>query len=237
MIRRGWIIGLATAGLLVGILVWLPASVIRWALPSSSTCETLTGTLWHGRCVGLSLRGSRSGALAWSMRGVTIVRPGVDVTLRWSKEQSVVEGVLRLSARGPSSLSLDRGSIEMETLRNSLPADMLLGPLAGVAGQLHTAGLILELERGQLASIRGELILRNATLLKNGSAIGPFTARFEGQQGSVNDLGGPLGLSATLSIDPPGAFKAKTRIETRRADVLPGIRPGTPIEADIEGRF
>ncbi|MEY2624308.1 MAG: hypothetical protein EBT64_05165 [Gammaproteobacteria bacterium] len=237
MIRRGWIIGLASSGLVVGLLVWLPASIVRWVLPSSMACESLSGSVWHGRCVGLSVRGSRSGVLTWSIRGVTIDRPGVDVTVQWSKEESVVAGALQLAASGLTTLVLDRGSIDMATLRSALPADILMGPLASVAGRLYTSGLTLEFDGPRIRSLQGDVILRDAILLKSGAPIGPFVARFEGKRGSLSDLGGPLRLSATVLIDPPGAFKAQTRMQTRTSSVLPGVAPGVPIEAEIEGRF
>lgn len=237
MIRRRALLALLALGLLVGTLVWMPAAVVTPLLPQSTECGALRGTVWNGDCVDLRVRGSRSGSLSWEMRFSLMNPAGLMVQLRWVKDTSLAQGKLRNWLLGSATLDLEEVSIDLESLRNALPADVLLGPLAGTSGRVESSGLRLEFEPGRLKAVHGEARFSQMTLLKTGARIGPFLARFDGKSGALRDLGGPLGLTASIVLDDTGALKAKVRLDPRVEGVFPGLAAGRPLEADVEGRF
>lgn len=227
---------LLALGVFVGAILWLPASVLAAFFPKSMTCADLTGTVWRGQCSELSVRGSRSGSMIWQIHATTNRPAGLRVELLWQKSASIAHGTLTSPLSRAPSLRFGESVIDLQTLRNALPANLALGALAGVSGTLDTSNLLFEFQSGTLARLTGELVLRDARLLKSGAAIGPFLGQFSGAEGMIRDLGGALGLSATVNISA-GTFRAKLRLEPRTANVLPGFGAGAPIEADVEGRF
>lgn len=237
MIRRRSLFALLAFGILIGATFWLPAALMSPLLPSAVACKTLSGTVWRGRCSDLQIRGSRSGDLSWQV-GFALEKPTAPrLRMRWTKDHSVATATLYLAWFEASSLDLHSLAVDLQTLRNALPADVSLGPLAGLAGRLEASNLQIELDRGRLSGLKGEATLSRAVWLQTGSAIGPFEGRFEGRNGTLRDRGGPLALYATVVLDVPGSFKAKVRAETRVSGVLPGFLSGTPVEAEVEGRF
>ena len=237
MIRRRSLLALLVVGLLVGALVWLPAAVVKPLLPQSFECGALRGTVWDGQCFDLRVRGSRSGSLSWELDFSVMNPSGMLVALRWTKDNSIAQGILRTSFLSPVALDLTTVSIELESLRNALPSDVRLGPLAGITGRVDSSGLRLEFAPGRLAALHGEAMLTQIVLLQTGARIGPFQASFEGKFGAIRDRGGPLGVTATIRIDETGALKSKLRLDPRVEGVFPGLVPGRPVEADVEGRF
>jgi len=221
---------------MVGVILWPPATVITRSLPKSITCADLSGTVWRGQCSGLSVRGSRSGAIQWHIRAPDNSPAGLRVDLMWKKSESLAQGTLTLPLSGASSLRVGNSAVELQTLRNALPADLILGALVGVSGTLNTSNLLLEFESGRGAGLTGNIILYNARLLKSGASIGPFSGQFRGADGSLRDLGGALGLSATVKISD-GAFRSLFRLVPRDASVLRGFSASTPLEAEVEGRL
>lgn len=237
MIRRRSLFALLVFGILIGATFWLPAALMASLLPSDVTCKALSGTLWRGRCSDLQIRGSRSGDLSWQV-GLSLANPmAPHLRMRWTKDQSMAAGTLNLPWLVASSLDLHSLSVDLQTLRNALPADVRLGPLAGLAGRLDASNLQIALDQGRVTSLQGEATLSQAVWLQTGSAIGPFEANFQGRNGVLRDRGGPLALSATVLLDAPGSFKAKVRAEARVSGVFPGLLPGTPVEAEVDGRF
>lgn len=237
MIRRRSLLALLVLGLLVGTLLWLPAAVVSTMLPQSFECGALRGTVWGGQCSELRVRGSRSGSLSWGL-GFSMMNPtGMRVELRWTKDNSIAQGILRTRLLSPVALDLNTVSIDLESLRNALPTDVRLGPLSGITGRVDSSGLRLEFAPGRLAALHGEAMLTQIVLLQTGAKIGPFQASFEGKSGAIRDRGGPLGLTATIRIDETGALKSKLRLDPRVEGVFPGLAPGRPVEADVEGRF
>lgn len=237
MTRRRSLLALLVLSLLVGTIIWLPAAVVAPLLPRTAECGALLGTVWAGQCSDLRVRGSRSGSLTWEL-GFSATNPtGMIAKVRWIKDNSIAHGIFRTRLSRPVALELDTVSIDLETLRNTLPADVVLGPLAGVSGRVDSSGLHMEFESGRLAALRGEAIFTQTVLLKTGAQIGPFSARFDGKSGAIRDLGGPLGLSAVIVLDETGVLKAKARLDPRVDGVFPGLATGRPLEADVEGRF
>lgn len=237
MSRRRWLLSLFAAGALIGAMTWLPARIVSPLLPQSMTCASFSGTVWRGSCEGFSIRNSRSGSLSWAL-GWSIDHPaGIALRWRWIKDQSAARGVWSGIGRRSASLRLDHLSIDLQTLRNALPSDVLLGPIAALSGHVEGSALYVEFDAGRISALRGALAVTRAVWLQTGAAIGPFTAQFDGRDGVLRDVGGPLDARATLVIDEPGRFKAKVRLETRASNVVPSLVRGFPLEAEIEGQF
>ncbi|MGA1376165.1 MAG: type II secretion system protein N [Steroidobacteraceae bacterium] len=237
MSRRRLLLAIFSASAVVGAIAWLPARVASPLLPHGIDCAALTGTVWRGRCAGSSIRSSRSGSVSWAL-GVSIDRPaGIALRWQWIKDQSDARGVWAGIGRGTSALRIDHLSIDLQTLRDAFPTDVLIGPLAALSGRVEGSELTLAFESGRVSALHGGLTVSRASWLQTGAGIGPFTAQFDGRTGVLRDVGGPLDVRATLALAEPGRFTAKVRLETRTPNVVPSLVPGFPLEAEIEGQF
>jgi hypothetical protein len=235
--RRRLLLAIFSASAVVGAIAWLPARAVSPLLPHSIDCAALTGTVWRGRCEGFSIRNSRSGSLSWALRWSIDHPAGIALRWRWIKDQSDARGVLRGIGRRSPSLQLEHLSIDLQTLRNALPSDVLLGPIAALSGRLEGSALYVEFDAGRVSALRGALAVTRASWLQTGAAIGPFSAQFDGRTGVLRDLGGPFDVRASLALAEPGRFTAKVRLETRTPNVVPSLVPGFPLEAEIDGQF
>ena len=237
MSRHRLLLAIFAASAVLGAIAWLPARLVSPLLPHAIDCAALTGTVWRGRCEGLSIRSSRSGSVSWAL-GVSIDRPaGIALRWQWIKDQSDAQGVWAGIGRGASALRIDHLSIDLQTLRDALPTDILLGPIAALSGRVEGSELTLSFESSRVSALHGGLTVSRASWLQTGAAIGPFTAQFDGRTGVLRDLGGPLDVRASLALTEPGRFTAKVRLEPRAPNVVPSLVPGFPLEAEIDGQF
>jgi len=237
-VSRRRIIALILIGAVVGFLWWLPARLFAPLLPGELRCTTITGSLWHGGCEGLAVRGSRSGDLRWSLhwpRGWPLV---AEADFLWTRDDARVSGVVTLATTDLATVRLAEVRVPLQTLRDAMPADVALGPLASVAGRLETQDLVLALDqRGQLTALNGSVILRETRLLRWDAAIGDYSGAFAGTTGTLRDLGGPLALQGDARIGAPGSYAVSLRVTPRVAGLIPALPPGGPIEITIDGRL
>lgn len=222
---------------MAGFIVWLPAAILKPWMPADLACASWTGTVWRGACEGLSVRGSRSGTLRWDVIDIAFLDPGVTLDLGWRRDRSSASA--RLTYRGVSRSMLDVGqaNIEVQTLRDALPADVVLGPLAALSGTLVAEDVAVEFDAEGPTSLRGAIVLRQARLLRPNAPIGDFEARLNERAVTLHDLGGPLAVTGRLALSGARSYRGTVRIEARSpslATVLPG---GLAMDAEIDGRF
>ncbi|MBM4230776.1 MAG: type II secretion system protein N [Gammaproteobacteria bacterium] len=235
MSRRGLVLALIGSGAVVGLLIWLPARFFGALLPADLRCTELSGSLWAGQCHGLSIRGSRSGDLRWQIHRPQWQPFKANISVVWTVG---VEAKVSAELHGRVTLQLTRVQLPLQSLRDAMPADVTLGPIAAVAGRLESRGLEIGLdERGRLASLRGTAELRNTRLLRYNAEIGDFAAEFSGVTGRIKDLGGPLMLAGEARLTEPGAYAAMLRVTPKAAGLLPALPPNAPIEISIDGRL
>ena len=224
------------AGLLIGSVLWWPARFLTGLLPPGLHCAQLAGSLWRGRCLGLSLRGSRSGDLRWQIRMPQFAAGVLPVDIVWAAGESRLQGRLSAGTGGRFQLEVASARVSLQEARDALPADISLGALAAVAGTLHTDGLTLRGVDGRLLGIRGTAVLRSTRLLRSAVELGDFAAELRDTRGTLRDLGGPLQLRGELQLDA-GRYLVRARAEPRTATLRNTLGIATHIDIDVEGRL
>lgn len=246
MSRRRLIIMLVVSGALVGFLIWLPARFFAALLPAGVQCSELSGSVWAGQCTGLSIRGSRSGEVHWQLHRPQWQPFIANIGFVWSPKGGAtaspsgagVTGLIAARLDGRVALQIDSAQLSLQALRDAMPADLTLGPLAAVAGKLESRGLLIELDEcRQLAALRGAVALRGTRLLRFNAAIGDFVAEFAGVTGRIKDQGGPLMLAGEARLTEPGAYKATLRATPKITGLLPALPGGVPLEISVDGRL
>ncbi len=246
MKRRGLLVALIVGGALVGFLVWLPARFFAALMPADLRCGELSGSFWTGRCRGLSIRGSRSGDVYWQIHRPEWQPWRAHVGFVWIPKSDVpggtadagVTGTITARLDGRLSVQLSSAQLSLQALRDAMPADVTLGPIAAVAGRLESCGLQIELdERRRLAALRGRVELRVTRLLRFDAQIGDFAAEFSGLTGRIEDLGGSIGLVGDARLTEPGAYAVTLRVTPRVTGLLPALPGGAPLEISVDGRL
>jgi hypothetical protein len=225
------------AGLLAGCLYWLPAALFAWALPRDLHCDRISGSVWKGRCSGLGIRGSRSGELFWALQPPRWAPVALPASVAWRSGDSRVDGVLTIGVQGLSELRIAGAELSLQTLRDALPADVGIGPLAGVAGRLQANALTIQWRADRVSGIRGSALLRDARLLRFDVGVGNFGAEFSGTAGTVRDLGGPLELAGDMQLGAEGRYQIKARVSARTPRLRESLSLAAPVDLAIEGQL
>lgn len=235
MNHRGSIALLCAGGLLLGLIVWLPANFFGYLLPDGVTCTRLSGTLWRGTCTELSIRGSRSGSLQWTLTAPTMRPLAAGLRLAWQHGDSAATAAVLWRPNGVVLISIDNAAVDLGDIRAALPSTVSLGRIAALAGRLETRELSVSMQRGKLADVVGTLALVDTRLLRDAVALGAFQAKFFGTRGEVSDLGGPIKLAGTVSLPQPGQYAATAKV-TASDNLLPAkLGVVMPLDLSLEG--
>lgn len=236
--RRGCFL-VFVAGLLVGILLWWPASWLAGWLPAGVSCSRWTGRLWTGGCEGLAIDGSRSGDVAWSLKAPRWNSLTLPLQLTWSAGTSRGSATLLVGFRGvaPVVRGMDDVdlSVSLQDVRNALPTQLRLGAVASFDGRLETRGLRLNFDESDRLVAAGALRIRGARYLRGNSPLGDLLARFP--DGAITDLGGPLRIEGRVEFAPARAYRADLRVEARSASLAQALGIAAPFEIKFEGRL
>lgn len=235
------LIVLGTVALLIGGVVWMPAAVLHPVLPRDVSCERLVGSVWQGGCVGLGIRGSRSGTLTWSLKLPTSAGFALPAEITWSKADSWLSTRLELRADGAVAIDGLAARIALQTLRNSLPADLLLGPLAALAGSVTTVNLAARLDHAGQLQMSGTVLLSDVRLLRGDLPLGDFAAQFGGDgipstTGRIADRGGLFATRGSVRF-APGRRYALTLQAVPRIAIANLNAAAIPAEIVLEGRL
>jgi hypothetical protein len=125
----------------------------------------------------------------------------------------------------------------LQTVRDALPADLGIGPLAGVAGRLQTNALTIQWHAARVNAIRGSALLRDARLLRFDVGVGNFGADFSGTAGTARDLGGPLEVAGEMQLGAEGRYQIKARVSTRTPQLRESLSLAAPVDLAIEGQL
>ena len=196
---------LGSLGLIIGGLVWFPASLALRALPEPIRCTAATGTLWQGRCSRLVVQEALVGSLAWQLRPSALLGGRLSAQMAWSLRDDHLQGDLN-ATRHSLTLSALRGRLDFGTMR-TLP----IWPSGLNAGLARTEGrLRIELfegtwRGGRWVDLRGTL--EGEDLAWQGPErwdLGGLRLTLGADRpsvGEVIDTGGPLDLKAALSLE------------------------------------
>lgn len=194
------IVTLSIAAVLVFLFLLLARFPASWAegwLPPEVRCQRLTGTIWNGRCSGLSFGGVPLGEARWSLAGVrpmsgalaadiVLVRPGLDV--RGNLEAGATGKLVGRNVR--AFLRLDRSVLPQlsPNLRGTVRADL---------AHVSVTGRTVD-------AVEGRVVAHD--LAQRALALGDYAVTFTRTQagtepvGVVEDLDGPLDVVASLRL-------------------------------------
>lgn len=205
---------IAAALLLTLVARWPLSWTASW-LPGSLQCEAPAGSVWRGRCAALTVEQLRLGETSWQLHPLALLRGALAATVQ--------------SRQGTDRL---RAEVEMRLggrrIARNLEADLRLGDgllqqnAMGLRGQLHLQLPLLALDGRIVREIEGMITVRQlAQGLNRPTPLGDFELAFPpgSLQGNLRDLGGPLGVTGTLTLtDEPGYV----------VEGLVTVRAGTP---------
>lgn len=204
----------------IALAVRLP---LQWALPwlpESLHCERPEGTVWSGRCQGLSITPSDFSVseVEWTLRPARLLRGRVALDVRARRGNAEAKGLVQWSPGRIEMLDLaGAGSLEP-----GLPP-----PLSGWSGHVRVESLRARLVGGRLDTLDGQIEardLRSPQGLAWGSyrldiprASGPGIA-----PGRIASLDGPLILKGSVQLN---AAQRSWQLDLRLA-----VQPGAAAE-------
>jgi hypothetical protein len=248
--RPGVVLMLLLVGVLLGGLVWFPASLALRALPAPTLCERAAGTVWRGRCDRLSAQGVEVGALDWRLSPTGLLHARLIGSFEWTRHDDRLAARIEAGARRMTVTGL-RGRIGLESLR-ALPLlpPALASRLSPAEGRLAFDMDTLTLRSGRIVAARGTLdgeglVWRAQERWSIGGMRVTFVAgepAEDGLQATVRDTGGPLEFAGRLSmVSPPawtltGTVRARDPVWAPRLDALGPPDPLGRHALAVEGR-
>lgn len=203
----------------VTVLLRAPARWLLGALPSGVECSAPEGSLWHGSCAHLQIPGGGLDAVDWSLHAAPLLLGHLDVDLRSADPQ--VSGSARVSL-GFSGLR------SVRSLQAQLPIDSGRLPVfpATWTGRLELSFDVIEFDSGKLTAIEGVASARALAQRSPPLDFGDFELRFSPAtqqpgasdapiRGELRDLGGPLAVSGTLTINNDREYRLAGLVATR----------------------
>jgi general secretion pathway protein N len=227
--------------LIVAVIVTLAARwPLAWAtkwLPAGMQCAEPAGSVWHGRCESLAVGGLALGDTSWQVHALPLLRGVLAATVHVRQGADRIAGEFELRPDGRRMAH----DVEAEL---GLGTGILSQGAMGLTGRLHA-----KLDRAVLRDRRVHDLVGTVTvqrLAQGGTPLGDFELRFPvapiaGATGDVTgelrDLGGPVGVTGTLTLTGEPGYVIDGLV-TVRADTAPALAAqiailGTP---DSEGR-
>jgi hypothetical protein len=260
------VLGASLAGLLIGLLVWLPARALSPLLPNGVQCAEWGGRAWDGRCSRLIVQNMAFGEVGWAVRSPSSLTLIPDIELRWARADSALSA--RLAIAGSRQIQVRRlqADLAFATLRESLPA-MALSQLAlPRAGRLRTTDLSLTLRRAGDAAWQPSQLVGSAQVTglvasmgsapggmtpANAVPLGDYEVAFttapnnpDETRGSIRDLGGPIQLTGDVLWRAAEArYRLTARVQARSSiarGLLESLGPSSPDgsrELSLEGNY
>jgi len=204
---RLWLIGIAALAFVLVLLLRLPLSWVRAALPANVTCAKPSGSIWQGRCdefgVVTATGALALGPLSWDLQPAALLRARIAGTVRIDGPQ--LHGTSRFVA------GLAR-NLRVEDLDAVVPLDRrFLGMVpANWTGRLLLKFPRAELRKGQLTLLQGRLEAHD--IVAQGprpDAFGSYALEFPAATapgsafaGQLRDLAGPIELAGALNVQP-----------------------------------
>jgi len=220
------------------------ATAYAWFAPPTVQLAGIEGTLWSGRAAGGSAAELALRDVRWRVHAWPLLLGRVAADLRAQLDDGFVSAHVQATRRRVQ-LSDVQVSTSLPTLRNVLPVAGMRGTVSFKNGALD-----LDLVRGWPTKLVGELTLAQleAPPLIAGPRgklvpLGNYAVRFvdgtDGIKAILNDTGGPLEVSGTLTLDAERAFLLDALIKPRAEaprELVDGVKAMTE-DPDAEGRY
>ena len=237
---------LCSVGLIIGILVWFPASLAFGALPGPMRCAAATGTLWQGRCSRLVVQEISVGAIDWELRPAALLGGRLSLHIIWQLQDDRLRGEIN-ATRHSFTVSSLRGRLDLGTIR-TLPIwpRGVAARLARTQGSLRVEHFESTRRGGRWVDLRG--IVEGEGLVWQAEDrwdVGGVRVTLGAERpsvGEVIDTGGPLEIKAALSLEAAPAWTLEGSIRARDAAWVPRLGvfgPPDPLgrhRLSIEGR-
>jgi hypothetical protein len=219
------------------VLARLPAS---WVLPRSGanfSCASVEGSLWSGYCGGLTVSGAALGDLTWQLRPMRLLAGKLAAHVD-------LEHPTETSAQGDVEIGLG-GAIVARHLTAALPLDPKVIPAVPptLSGSLRLDLALARItKRGVVTDLQGRIEAHD--LVDHSGYVTPlgnFALTFPGGDspptGSLQDLGGPLAVTGTLTLTPQPGYELSGYV-TPRASASQALVNAIEIlgSADAQGR-
>lgn len=217
--------GIGVLSLLLSLVALVPARVgVSTLLGPDSGASGLSGTVWRGTALHLSIAGVTIGPVNWQVKPWRLLRGQVAAAVEATVPDGFLNGTVAFAPGG---------SIAVDDLEAAAPL-ALLTPSTGAGGGQVAARLdSLAFEDGHVGTAVGTLKVAGFVLPvpTTGTELAPgtysivFDARDlppdEPLTGTLTDEGGPLEIAATLTLTPPATYEINGTAKPR---------PGTPDE-------
>lgn len=233
------VILLGAVAFVIALIVVLPASWLRRALPPGAQCANWNGSLWRGQCNGFTWTAAgkppvRLDSLRWRVHPLALLRAQLEMETELNGAGIQAHGNVLLGRN--QLLRVDALSASGQINHS------LLGALpAGWNARLEAREVAFELQGRMLRQLAGTLAARELTD-EHGTRLGDYQLQFAPQShapfnGTLRDAGGPIELKAALTIKADRAWTL---------DGTASPRPGSPPQlarmldqfntADLSGR-
>ena len=203
------------------VIVQFPARVaLGWLTPSSVQAFGVSGTVWKGKARIINVAGQQLRNTEWDLALLRVLtgQLGGDFKTRWAG--GFAEGFAAVSVTG---------AVQVRELQAGMDAGMLASLLntPQLGGQVSVQIDAMQLVDNWPRSLTGKAEIRNlaSPLMGRGAAdlIGNVVIVFDTATetqpdtvtGLLSDAGGPLELTGTLTLTPPGNYDLDTRIRAR----------------------
>ncbi|MFZ9477973.1 MAG: type II secretion system protein N [Steroidobacteraceae bacterium] len=260
------VLGASLAGLLIGLLVWLPARTLAPLLPAGVQCAEWAGRAWDGGCARLVVQNMDFGEVRWGLRSPSSRTLIPELELRWARADSALSAGLVMAGSRQIEVRRLRADLAFATLRESLPAAALSQLSLPRAGRLRTTDLSLRLDRLDGGGWRASRLAGTAKVTGLVTAVGrapsgmapaeavplgDYEVTFGAPQassdatmGQVRDLGGPIQLRGDLLLQPAESrYRLTARLQARSPtarQLLESLGPSAPDgsrELSLEGGY
>lgn len=199
MLTTNRLIAAGLATFIAGILLTFPARVpYSWFSSPEVRLSGLSGTVWRGAAAEGSVAGLYLRDLRWSIQPLSIFRGRLAYRVESDSDYGPIRSVVGVGLGGAVTLQDFASTFALEEFRD-------LFALQGFNGTLQADFESIVLENGFPTAATGQLTLMNLLApqlspLPIGSYRAEFTTNADGILGSVEDNGGVLDVSGTISL-------------------------------------
>lgn len=188
--------------------------------------DGLSGTVWNGHAASASVFDKPLGALDWQLHPLPLLRGVTAAQLDLHGGEVTGSGAVAREADG--TLNLDAATIHLPA---SLAAPALDIPMLQLLGQIDIDIAQLRMQGAWPTAATGKILWHNAAVAGAAQAgLGDLRAQFATAPngsiaGTAHDLGGPLQLDGTFTIES-GGYDVRARLAARDGNrqVLDALR-------------
>ncbi|MEO6078807.1 MAG: type II secretion system protein N [Steroidobacteraceae bacterium] len=242
------LVWLGLAAFMLALIIVLPSRWVAGLLPAQLHCANWSGSVWRGQCAMLTLQ--QPGAaplqvelLRWKLQPAALLRLSLQAAVEMQTPMGAGSGQLELRRGGRLALlDVTATAVFDRRLYATLPP--------GWTGRLDAQHLTVRVEGTRLLALSGELTLLDFND-GMGSQFGSYRLVFPPAAappfaGALQDTGGPLAVTASLTINADRRWLLNGTIAARpaaglalrkRLDILGAPDANGRYPLSIEGSF